>query len=109
VYEADLEKIVSKLQQTVARVILCTPSVVGEKKDGANQLDAQLDEYSSISRRVAQQTKIELCDLRTAFVTNIQTYNPDNAEQGILTVDKAHPNDEGNRLVAQEILKTLGQ
>ena len=109
VYEAGLEKIVSKLQQTGARVILCTPSVVGEKKDGANQLDAQLDEYSAISCRVAQRTKIELCDLRSAFVNYIQIHNPDNVEHGILTVDKAHLNDEGNHLVAQEILKAIGQ
>jgi lysophospholipase L1-like esterase len=109
VYEEGLEKIIGKIQQqTGARVILCTPSVIGEKKDGANQMDAQLNEYSAISRSVAQKTKIELCDLRTAFVSYLQIHNHDNAEQGILTVDKAHLNDKGNRLVAQEILKTLG-
>ncbi len=109
VYEAGLEKIIGKIQQTGARVILCTPSVVGEKRDGTNQLDAQLDEYSGISRRVAQKTKIELCDLRNAFVNYLKMHNPDNAEQGILTADKAHLNDEGNRLVAKELLKALGQ
>jgi lysophospholipase L1-like esterase len=109
VYEAGLEKIIGKIQQMGARVILCTPSVIGEKKDGANQLDAQLDEYSGISRRVAQKTKTDLCDLRNAFVNYLKTHNPDNAEQGILTADRAHLNDEGNRLVASEILRALGQ
>jgi lysophospholipase L1-like esterase len=108
VYETGLKKIIDKIQKIGARVILCTPSVIGEKKDGTNQLDAQLDEYSGISRRVAQKTKIELCDLRTAFLNYLKIHNPNNAEQGILTADKAHLNDEGNRLVAKELLKTLG-
>jgi lysophospholipase L1-like esterase len=108
-YEAGLEEIIGKIQKTGARVILCTPTVIGEKKDGKNQLDAQLDEYSEISRRVAQKTKIELCDLRNAFVSYLQLHNPDNVEQGILTADKAHLSDEGNRLVAKEMLKALGQ
>jgi len=108
-YEAGLKEIIGKMQKTGARVILCTPSVIGEKKNGKNQLDAKLDEYSGISRRVAQKTKIELCDLRNAFVNYIKLHNPRNAEKGILTTDKAHLNDEGNRLVAHEILKTLGQ
>ena len=107
VYEAGLENIIGKIQKMGARVILCTPSVIGEKKDRANQLDAQLDEYAGISRRVAQKTKIELCDLRNAFLNYLQIHNPDNVEKGILTVDMCHLNDEGNRLVALEILKVL--
>jgi lysophospholipase L1-like esterase len=109
VYEAGLEKIIGKIQKTGARIILCTPTVIGEKKNGKNQLDAQLNEYSGISRRVAQKTKIELCDLRNAFVNYLQLHNPDNVEQGILTADKVHLSDEGNRLVAEEVLKALGQ
>jgi isoamyl acetate esterase len=108
-YEAGLEEIIGKIQKTGARVILCTPSVIGEKKNGKNQLDAQLDEYSGISRRVAQKTKIELCDLRNAFVSYLKLHNPRNVEKGILTVDKAHLSDRGNRLVATELLKTLKQ
>ena len=107
VYESGLEEIIGKIQQAGARVILCTPSVIGEKKNEANQMDAQLDEYAEISRSVAKKMKIELCDLRNAFVSYIKTHNPNNVEQGILTVDKAHLNDEGNRLVAEQILGVL--
>jgi lysophospholipase L1-like esterase len=108
-YEAGLEEIIGKIQKTGARVILCTPTVIGEKKNGKNQLDAKLDEYSGISRRVAQKTKIELCDLRNAFVSYLKLHNPNNAEKGILTTDKAHLSDKGNRLVAAELLKALKQ
>ncbi len=106
-YKLELENVINKIQQAGASVILCTPSVIGEKKNRTNQMDAHLDEYAEISRHIAKKMKIELCDLRNAFVSYIQMHNPDNIEQGILTVDKAHLNDEGNRLVAQEILKTL--
>jgi len=109
IYEAGLEKIIGKIQQAGARVILCTPSVIGEKKNGANQQDAMLDEYSEISRRAAKKMKAELCDLRIAFINYLKTHNPDDAEQGILTKDKCHLNDEGNRLVAGEMLKLLGK
>jgi isoamyl acetate esterase len=106
-YEAGLEEIIGKIQKAGARVILCTPTVIGEKKNGKNQLDAKLDEYSEISRRVAKKTQIELCDLRNAFVNYLKMHNPHNNEKGILTVDKAHLSDKGNRLVASEILKLL--
>jgi isoamyl acetate esterase len=79
------------------------------KKNGKNQLDAQLDEYSGISRRVAQKTTIELCDLRNAFATYLKLNNPRNVEKGIFTVDKVHLNDKGNRLVASELLRVLKQ
>jgi lysophospholipase L1-like esterase len=108
-YEVSLEEIIRIIQKSGARVILCTPTVIGEKKNGTNELDAQLYEYAGISRRVAQTTSAELCDLRTAFVSYLQTHNPENAEYGILTEDKVHLNNEGNRLAAGEILKALNR
>jgi hypothetical protein len=66
-------------------------------------LDAQLNEYSGISRRIAKETKIELCNLRNALVSYLKKHNPDNGEKGILTTDKVHLNNEGNLLVAQEM------
>jgi lysophospholipase L1-like esterase len=66
-----------------------------------------LDEYSDISRRLARESGSELCDLRKAFVQYISTNNPENKEKGILTTDRVHLNDAGNRLVANEILHAL--
>ena len=37
-------------------MVLCTPSVIGEKTDGSNPLDKMLDEYCEISRAVAAET-----------------------------------------------------
>jgi lysophospholipase L1-like esterase len=92
-----------------ARVVLCTPSVIGEKADGSNKLDAKLDEYSDISRKVAKEQNVALCDLRKAFLDHLKANNKDNKEKGILTGDRVHLNEAGNKLVAETMLKSLGQ
>jgi lysophospholipase L1-like esterase len=107
IYESGLKELIAKIRSTGSRVILCTPSVIGEKWGGGNQLDTQLEEYSEISRRVAQETRSGLCDLRKAFIEYLQIHNPANNESGILTTDSVHMNDEGNRLIAHELLKAL--
>ena len=108
-YEAGLGDIIERIQKADARVILCTPTVIGEKHHGDNQLDAQLDEYSDISRRVANRFGVSLCDLRKAFINYLRTHNPGNNEKGILTVDGVHLNNDGNQLVADAMMKCLEQ
>jgi len=108
-FESGLKDIIASIQKAGARVILCTPSVIGEKNDGTNPQDAMLGEYSDISRRVAKETGSTLCDLHKAFEDYLKSHNPSNEEKGILTVDRVHLNDEGNRFVAEQILNTLGQ
>lgn len=106
-FETGLRQVIAKIQSAGARVVLCTPSVIGEKVAGANPEDAMLDEYSDISRRLARESGSELCDLRKAFVQYISKNNPENNDKGILTVDRVHLNDAGNRFVADEILRVL--
>ena len=107
-YEAGLKEIIGKIQKAGARVIVCTPSVIGEKKGGGNKLDARLDEYAALSRKVAKDTGSQLCDLRKAFQTYLDKHNSEDKEAGILTGDRVHLNDKGNRFVADTILKCLG-
>ena len=104
-----LKEIIASIQNTGARVILCTPSVIGEKTDGTNPQDPMLDEYSGISRRIAGETGSVLCDLHKAFNEYLKSNNPNNEEKGILTVDRVHLNDAGNRFVAEQILKILNR
>jgi lysophospholipase L1-like esterase len=108
VYEAGLKEIIGKIQDSGARVVLCTPTVIGEKPDGSNKNDAKLDEYSDISRKVAKETKSTLCDLRKTFLDYLKANNPGGKEKGVLTGDRMHLNEAGNKLVAETILKTLG-
>jgi isoamyl acetate esterase len=106
-FETGLRKVIGKIRAAGARVVLCTPSVIGEKASGTNHEDPMLDEYSDISRRVAGETGSEMCDLRKAFVRYISKNNPADSEKGILTTDRVHLNEAGNRLVAGEILQVL--
>ena len=108
-FEEGLTDIISKIKASGSHVVLCTPSVIGERKDGGNKLDAKLDEYSDICRNVAKATKVQLCDLRKAFVEHLKKNNPDNLEKGILTGDRVHLNEAGNVLVAETMLKSLGE
>ena len=64
-----------------------------------------LEEYAGISRSVALALGARLCDLRKAFHSYLVLNNKENKSQGILTRDGVHLNDEGNKFVAQELLK----
>jgi lysophospholipase L1-like esterase len=111
-YEKGLKEIIGKIQKADARVVLCTPTVIGELKAGGNKLDAKLDQYSDVSRKVAKDTGATLCDLRKAFVDYLAKNNANNASTGNLTTDRpigVHLNDAANRLVAETILKCLGE
>jgi lysophospholipase L1-like esterase len=106
-YEAGLKEIIGKIKDSGARVVLCTPTVIGEKKAGANKLDSKLDEYAEISRSVAKDTGVPLCDLRKAFVEHLAKNNEKDRDSGVLTSDRVHLNDAGNKLVADTILATI--
>jgi lysophospholipase L1-like esterase len=107
-FEAGLKDVIGRITAAGAKVILCTPTVIGEKNDGTNNLDAKLDEYAEISRAVAKELNVPLCDLRKEFQNYLKKNNPDNKEKGILTSDRVHLNDEGNQRVAEAMLKMLG-
>jgi isoamyl acetate esterase len=106
-FEAGLKEIIGKIQAAGARVVLCTPTVIGEKKPGTNKLDARLDDYSNVSRKVAKETKSPFCDLRKAFQEYETKHNAEDKDQGILTTDRVHLNDAGNKLVADTMLAVL--
>jgi lysophospholipase L1-like esterase len=107
-FESGLKDIIQKIRDGGAKVVLCTASVIGEKHDGTNKMDAMLDEYCDISRKVAGETKVQLLDLRKAFLAHAKSHNSDNKESGILTTDRVHLNAAGNQFVAQQMLTALG-
>jgi lysophospholipase L1-like esterase len=108
-YEAGLKDIVNRIKGMGAKVVLCTPTVIGERKGGQNPNDKKLDEYAEISREVAKQTKVQLCDLHKVFVDYLKEHNNANKDKGVLTTDGVHLNDDGNEVVAHAILKCLGE
>ncbi|MEN8716468.1 MAG: GDSL-type esterase/lipase family protein [Verrucomicrobiales bacterium] len=106
-FESGLHEMVQKINEAGARVILCTPTVIGEKFDGTNPDDQKLDEYANISRKVATETKSQLLDLRMAFIAHLKANNPQNVTEGILTSDSVHLNEAGNKLVAELVVGAL--
>jgi lysophospholipase L1-like esterase len=107
-FEKGLRSLTDRIRASGARVILCTPSVIGEKSAGNNKLDAMLDEYAGVTRSIAADMKTGLIDLRKAFVEHLAVANAGQAEAGVLTSDGVHLNAKGNQFVAERMLEALG-
>ena len=108
-FESGLGSLIQRCQDAGARVVLTTPSMIGEKHDGSNDLDSMLEQYSAVSRKVAGESNAVLLDLRKAFVHHLQQYNLANKPKGILTSDGVHLSNAGDRFVAVKMLQGLGE
>ena len=108
-FKAGLQHIIEKSRDRGAAIVLATPSVIGEKTDGSNELDKRLDEYATISRELAKEMNVTLCDLRAAFMDYLKQHNSNNKEKGVLTVDRVHLNDLGNQLVAHKAAEAISE
>ncbi|CAN5594443.1 SGNH/GDSL hydrolase family protein [soil metagenome] len=106
-YEKFYRAIIKKLQDQNIKVILCTPSVIGERNDNSNQQDGDLNHYSKIIRNIANDLSLPLIDLRKLFGDYEKANNTNNVEKGILTVDRVHLNEKGNEFVATEMWKVI--
>ena len=107
VFEQGLRDLIATMQEAGAAVLLCTPSVIGEDPGSDTPVNQHLMDYAEISRTVANTSGAHLCDLRAAFEAYLETHNPDNAYEGILTSDGVHLNEAGNRFVASFMLGHL--
>jgi len=106
-YEKFYNRIIDRIQASGAKVVICTPSTIGEKKDFVNELDGDLNKYSDIIRNIAKNKSVELLDLRKAFVSYLATHNPSNQYNGVLTIDGVHMNEKGNRFLADQFFPYL--
>src|SRR4051812_2203928 len=109
-FEKFYRAIIVKLEAAGARVVVCTPAVIGEKNDFSNQLDGDLNRYCNIIRNMATELHMPLVDLRKAFLDYEVKNNTGNADKGILTIDGVHLNDKGNQLAAElmwDIIKDI--
>lgn len=108
-FGATYEAIIKKLDAAAIKIVICTPTVIGEKINYTNELDGDLEIYSEIIRNIAAKYELPIVDLRKAFLNYNLINNVENDDYGILTFDKVHLNPIGNQLVAEEIWKVLQQ
>lgn len=109
-FEKFYRAIIRKLQYSASKLVLCTPAVIGERKENTNQQDGDLNRYSNVIRKLAKEFDLPIVDLRQLFQTHYVENNPENKDRGILTTDGVHLNTNGNLFVANamfEILKTI--
>jgi len=107
-YRYGLREVVNRLLGAGLRVLLCTPTVIGEQVEGTNAQDAMLTTYTQISRDAAAEAAVPLCDLHAAFRAELARVNTDDAADGMLTTDGVHLSDAGNALVAATIGAAIG-
>ncbi|MFT3749203.1 MAG: SGNH/GDSL hydrolase family protein [Agriterribacter sp.] len=103
-FEKFYNKLIDKIQAAGAKVVICTPTIIGEKKDYVNELDGDLNKYAEIIRGIAKNKNVELIDLRKATVAYIYTHNPEDKTKDILTSDGVHMNETGNKFLADQFL-----
>ena len=118
-YENGLRKIITDIKNKGARVILCTPTVIGENKgeftlvnefkdiETMEIMNGDLDAYSDVIRKLASELNTDLLDLREIFMNYISENNPNNESSGITTYDGVHLNDLGNKLIADEMIRFI--
>lgn len=99
--------LIKKMQSQGIKLILTTPAAIGEKNDHSNQQDGDLNQYSKIIRDLAKEHKCGLVDLRKEFLAYNLAKNSENKAQGILTTDRVHLNEAGNKLVAELMFREL--
>ena len=118
-YENGLRQIIYDMKDNGIEVILCTPTVIGENKGEftlVNQfkdietmeiMNDDLDEYADVIRKLSLEFNTELLDLRKIFMQYISENNPENKSKGILTTDGVHLNNNGSKLIANEMIKLI--
>lgn len=102
-YQKNMTEIVDRCLQSGAKVVLLTATPIMEKID--NPENQKLKDYNDFLRKLAQDKKIILCDLNAAFQTS---YKQKKDDKNLMTTDGVHMNPRGNRVMASEILKSLG-
>ena len=119
VFGNGLRKIIVDIKTKGTKIILCTPTVIGENSgefrlnnnfkdiDTMDIMNKDLDAFSDVIRNLSSEFTVELLDFRKKFKDYISENNTKNLSKGILTYDGVHLNNQGNKLIADEMIKFL--
>ena len=118
-YERGLKQIIADIKNQGAKIVLCTPTVIGESSgefvlgnqfkdfETMEKMNADLNDFSDVVRKLSSEFNTGLLDLREIFMNYISDNNPNNEAAGILTYDGVHLNDQGNKVIADEMIKFI--
>jgi lysophospholipase L1-like esterase len=106
-FERFYNALIKRLQKATIQVVICTPTVIGEKYDATNENDGDLNAYSNIIRKIASDNQCKLIDLRKAFLNYEEKNNIENKASGILTSDRVHLTEAGNQFLAETMWETI--
>lgn len=105
-YRENLVKLVEQLQDAGIQPVLMTEPRWGDKasKNGVGEHpNERLEKYVAACRAVAREKKVPLVD----HFAHWSAAASKGVDIGAWTTDQCHPNPEGNRILADEILRVL--
>eukprot|EP01041_Mallomonas_annulata_P013245 gene13245-28041_t len=70
-YQNNLIRVIRRLQASDIKVIVCGPTLIGERPHGQNDNDAKIDAYRVMTRRICHQMNVDFIDTRSAFFGRI--------------------------------------
>jgi len=106
-FEKFYHALIQRIKKSGSQVIICTPTLIGEKYDSSNENDGDLNYFSSVIRKIALDENCKLIDLRKAFIEYETKFNTENKSLGILTSDRVHLNEAGNIFLAETMWDVL--
>ena len=106
-FERFYNALIKRLQKANIQVVICTPTIIGEKYDATNENDGDLNAYANIIRKIASDNQCKLIDLRKAFLSYEEKNNIENKASGILTTDRVHLTEAGNQFLAETMWETI--
>ena len=118
-YEKGLRTIISDIKSLGSEIVLCTPTVIGENTgdfelgnqfkdvETMEKMNGDLDTFSDVVRKLSNEYETELLDLRKIFMDYLAENNINNDAAGILTTDGVHLNKQGNKLIADQMIKFI--
>jgi len=118
-YERGLKTIISDIKSLGSKIVLCTPTVIGENTgdfelgnqfkdvETMEKMNGDLDKFSEVVRKLSNEYETELLDLRKIFMDYLAENNINNDAAGILTTDGVHLNEQGNKLIADQMIKFI--
>lgn len=103
-YKKNIREIVEKAAAANVKVVMLTATVIYEKLDSPE--NQKLEAYNAFLRELAKEKNLPTADLNAMFQERIKAANT--PDKKILTSDGVHMNPEGDRVMAEGVLKAFG-